>query len=199
MVRTRQGQALALAGEEKRPVVSLQSIALRSEAQSSSMRTRRWKTFWLLLLLPGRLLSWQTASPRANPEKAQTGDSLELHLGNGYESLRLEKYEQAEREFRAALAMAPELVMRARFPLGVALFEQHKIAEARHEFETVRRAVGDQPSVLYYLGRIDLEEQNYQGAMGKLSKASSQPPFPDTAFYLGFACLKLGSHMGLHE
>jgi len=175
-------------------VVSLQWIALRTEAQSSSMRTRRWKIFWLLLLLPGRLLSGQTGSPRANSEKGQTRDALELHLGNGYESLKLEKYEEAEREFRVALTMAPELVMRARFPLGVALFEQHKIAEARHEFETVRRAVGDQPSVMYYLGRIDLEEQNYQGAMGKLSKASSQPPFPDTAFYLGFAYLKLGSH-----
>ena len=73
-------------------------------------------------------------------------------------------------------------------------FECYIHANLIAQFETVGRAVGDQPSVLYYLGRLDLEEQNYQGAVGKLSKASSQPPFPDTAFYLGFAYLKLGSH-----
>lgn len=158
------------------------------------MRTRRWKIFWLVLLLPGRLLGWQTGGSRNDPENAQTGDSLELHLGKGYESLKLEKYEEAEREFRAALTIDPGLVMRARFPLAVSLFERHKFVDARREFETVHRAVGDQSSVLYYLGRIDLEEQNYQGAMGKLSKASLQPPFPDTAFYLGFAYLKLSSN-----
>jgi len=147
----------------------------------------------LLLLLPGRLLGHQAGSPAAESIKAQARDSLELHLGNGYQSLKQEKYEEAEKQFRAALAIDPGLVMRARFPLGVTLFEQHKFAEARGEFETVRHIVGDQPGVLYYLGRLDLEEENFQAAMEKLSKASSQPPFPDTAFYLGFAYLKLGS------
>jgi Flp pilus assembly protein TadD len=158
------------------------------------MCMRRWKfLLLLLLLLPGSSLCRQAGRQDAPAKKAQAGDSLEAHLGKGYEALKQEKYDQAETEFRAALALDPSLGTRAQFPLGVALFEQHKSAEARHEFESVRRATGSEPGILYYLGRIDLEEHNYKGAVENLSEASSHPPFPDTAFYLGFAYLKLGS------
>jgi tetratricopeptide (TPR) repeat protein len=115
---------------------------------------------------------------------------LEAHLGRGYEALKEEQYEVAEREFRAALAIDSSLAMRARFPLSIALFEQHKSVESRKELEAVRQAVGDQPGVLYYLGRLDLDERNYKGAVDYLNKASVHPPFPDTAFYLGIANLK---------
>jgi tetratricopeptide (TPR) repeat protein len=144
-------------------------------------------------VLPAPCVFGQTGGQAANPEKSKPGDSIELHLGAGYESLRQEKYEAAEKEFRAVLALDPGLALRARFPLAVALFEQHKNAEARRELMAVRREAGDQPGVWYYLGRIDLEEQNYKAAAGNLSKASAKPPFPDTAFYLGLAYLKLGS------
>ena len=136
----------------------------------------------------------QAGGQTTETNKAKPADSLEFHLGAGYESLRQEKYETAEREFRAALALDPSLALRARFPLAVALFEQHKNAEARREFENVRQAAGDKPSVWYYLGRIDLDEQNYRGAVANLNKAGAKPPFPDTAFYLGLAYLKLGSN-----
>ena len=65
-------------------------------------------------------------------------------------------------------------------------------AEARREFEAVRREVGDHPNVTYYLGRLDLQDQNFAGAVRNLRKAIEKPPFPDTAYYLGFACFKLG-------
>ncbi len=116
-----------------------------------------------------------------------------MHLGQGYEALKQEQYEAAEKEFRAALAIDPHLAMRARFPLAVSLFEQHKYVEARQEFETVRRAAGEQPGVSYYLGRMDLDEQKYPGAIENLLKVSAHPPFPDTAFYLGLAYMKQGS------
>jgi Flp pilus assembly protein TadD len=82
--------------------------------------------------------------------------------------------------------------MRARFPLAVALFELKESSEARREFEAVRREVGDHPNVVYYLGRLDLIDQNFAGAVGNLSKAIAKPPFPDTAYYLGLACFKQG-------
>lgn len=153
----------------------------------------RWKTLLLLFLSAGAILSTETYGQDSDSPKAAVSDSPELHLGNGYEALRQERYEEAEKEFRAALAMDSSLVMRAQFPLAVALFEQRKTAEARSEFEAVRHAEGDRPGILYYLGRLDLDEHNYKKAVENLGKANSNPPFPDTPFYLGLAYLKLGS------
>lgn len=135
-----------------------------------------------MLLFAACCPAWLTAS--------QSIDSLQTHLGNGYEALKQEQYESAEKEFRAALAIDPTLAMRARFPLAVALFEQHKYPDSRHEFQTVLHVTGDQPGVFYYLGRIDLDERNYKGAIDNLAKASVHPPFPDTAFFLGLAYVK---------
>ena len=70
------------------------------------------------------------------------------------------------RRIPAALELDPELTLRARFPLAVALFELHKSEEARHELETVRREVGDHPNVFYYLGRLDLDDRNFEARSG---------------------------------
>src|SRR5258708_25402937 len=80
--------------------------------------------------------------------------------------------------------------MRARFPLGVALFEQRNSPASSAEFEKVRQEEGEKPGLFYYLGRIDQEEQDYKRAITNLSKAATAPPFPDTFFYLGLAYLK---------
>ena len=120
-------------------------------------------------------------------------ESLESHLGKGYEALKQDNYDGAVREFRAALDLDPKLTLRARFPLAVALFEMHKLDEARQEFETVRREAGDHPNTSYYLGRIDVDEQKFVAAVNNLSKAAAEPPFPDTAYYLGFAYFKQGN------
>jgi Flp pilus assembly protein TadD len=119
-------------------------------------------------------------------------ETAEVYLGKGYEALRQERYEAAVSEFRAALRLDPKLVMRARFPLGVALFLLKQTDQARREFEAVRRDAGDQPNVAYYLGRLDLLDGDFAGAARNLRKAASRPPFPDTAYYLGCAYLKHG-------
>lgn len=139
-----------------------------------------------LALFAACTFAQQPASPN--------GDALQVHLGGGYEAMKQEQYETAEKEFRAALAIDPNLAMRARFPLAVALFEQHKFADARQELQTVQQATGEQPGISYYLGRIDLEEHNYKGAIENLTKAATHPPFPDTAFYLGLVYVKDGSN-----
>jgi tetratricopeptide (TPR) repeat protein len=133
------------------------------------------------------------------PKPSETAQSAEVHLGKGYEAMRNERYEDAAREFRAALAIDDSLVMRACFPLGVALFEQRNYPAARTEFETVRKLAGEQPGIFYYIGRIDQEEHNYQEAIENLSKAAEKPPFPDTAFYLGLAYLKAGDEQNAEK
>ena len=119
-------------------------------------------------------------------------DAPETHLGKGYEALRLDRYDAAVDEFRAALRLNPKLVMRAQFPLAVALFELKKTEDARKEFEAVRQAIGDHPNVSYYLGRLDLLDRNFAGAARHFTQAVAKPPFPDTAYYLGFACFEQG-------
>jgi protein O-GlcNAc transferase len=154
-----------------------------------------WQTN--LPLLPALLLTTtlfgQTARQHQSSPKAATDESVEVHLGKGYEALKQDRYDDAAENFRAALIVDPTLVMRARFPLAIALFQLHSFTEARHEFETVRREVGERPSICYYFGRLDLEEQNYKSAVANLNKAIAKPPFPDTAYFLGFAYLKEGS------
>ena len=117
---------------------------------------------------------------------------VEAHLGAGYEDLESDRYAEAAREFRAALALDPKLTMRARFPLAVALFESQQVSEAGKEFVAVRSEVGDLPGVVYYLGRLDLLAGDVDSAIRNLTLASAKPPFPDTAYYLGSAYLKKG-------
>jgi tetratricopeptide (TPR) repeat protein len=133
------------------------------------------------------------AGPGAGqPAKPPWKNTPEAHMGKGYDALKNDRYDVAAAEFRAALRLDPKLVLRARFPLAVALFELHKPVEARREFEIVRRETGEHPNVLYYLGRLDLDNRNFPGAIQNLSKAAADPPFPDTTYYLGFAYFKRG-------
>jgi tetratricopeptide (TPR) repeat protein len=150
-------------------------------------------TATLALLFPGLGRTAPPAASQALPgANATTGETPEAHLGKGYDALKLDRYDVAVSEFRAALEIDPKLVLRARFPLAVALFEQHKSDEARREFEIVQREVGEHPNVLYYLGRLDLENRAFEGAIRNLNQAVVKPPFPDTAYYLGFAYFKQG-------
>jgi len=159
----------------------------------SKARIRRRTLFLLPTLLLGTFSFGQTATQNESSPKASSDELLEQHLGKGYEALKQEKYGDAAEEFRAALGIDPTLVMRARFPLAIALFEEHQAAEARRELETVRKAVGDQPSVLYYLGRLDLDEHDYKKAITNLNKANAKPPYPNTAYYLGLAYARDGN------
>ena len=127
-----------------------------------------------------------------NTARSAGPNSPEAHLAKGYDALKEDRYTVAVDEFRAALTLDPSLVLRARFPLAVALFEMHNNPEARRELEAVRQVVGDHPNVMYYLGRVDLEEHSFDQAIVHFTRAASKPPFPDTAYYLGFAYFKHG-------
>jgi protein O-GlcNAc transferase len=149
----------------------------------------------LTVLILVSQLSGTAAVQESTALASTAGDTAEAHLGRGYDALKQDKYEVAVGEFRAALQLDPSLVLRARFPLAVALFESHKPVEARRELEAVRQEVGDHPNVLYYLGRLDLEGRNFDSAIRNLKEAAAakpKPPFPDAAYYLGVAYFKHG-------
>jgi tetratricopeptide (TPR) repeat protein len=148
---------------------------------------------WTFLFLQALFVTMPSNAQDAGKEGSKpqiAAESAELHLGRGYEAMRNERYDEAIQEFRAALALDSTLVMRARFPLAVAMFEQRNYPASRAEFEKVRLEGGEQPGLFYYLGRIDQEEHDYKRAIANLSKAATAPPFPDTFFYLGLAYLK---------
>jgi protein O-GlcNAc transferase len=153
------------------------------------MSTRHIRRPILLLLAVFALISPSRGASQQTP----AASSPEAHLGKGYDALKQDRYDAAVTEFRAALAADPNLSLRARFPLAVALFELHNSAEARRELELVRREVGDHPNVFYYLGRLDLDDHQYAGAIRNLNQAVAKPPFPDTAYYLGYAYFKQGN------
>src|SRR5580700_6483320 len=162
------------------------------------MRTsnlRRRIVSGLAMMVLAVLFDGSAASQGSSDATSTAGDTPEAHLGRGYDALKQDKYEVAISEFRAALQLDPSLVLRARFPLAVALFESHKPVEARRDLEAVRQEVGDHPNVLYYLGRLDLEGRNFDSAIRNLKEAAAakpKPPFPDTAYYLGVAYFKHG-------
>src|SRR5208282_2906256 len=162
-----------------------------------STMTQSWTWTWSLAVLVALTLvcfeGLNAESQTAPAAQATLPDTADAHLGRGYDALRDDKYEVAAAEFRAALKLDPKLTLRARFPLAVALFELKKPDEARQEFETVRREAGDHPNISYYLGRIDIDELHFESAIQNLAQAVSKPPFPDTAYYLGFAYFKQGN------
>jgi tetratricopeptide (TPR) repeat protein len=146
--------------------------------------------FLLVLALVTCRFGFAQDRARSPAGHVSSTDTPEAHVGAGYEDLKNNRFEAAAREFRAALALNPRLVLQAEFPLAVSLFELHQTEEARQEFEAVRRASGDHPNIEYYLGRLDLTEGKLDAAILELNKAAANPPFPDTAYYLGYAYLK---------
>ncbi len=131
--------------------------------------------------------------PEDNKPASTTAEKTpELHLARAHDALKSNRYQAAVREFRAALALDPRLTVRARFPLAVALFNIQDRENSRNEFERVRAEAGDDPNVMYYLGRLDLMDRNLDAAIKELTLAAAKPPFPDTAYYLGYAYFKLG-------
>lgn len=168
-------------------VVELRSTARagRSRPILASLMSFRGQIAVLLAALALFALAIDSAS-------SQQSSTPEAHLGKGYDALKQDQYDVAVSEFRAALEIDPTLTLRARFPLAVALFETHKPDEARRELEIVRGEVGDHPNVLYYLGRLDLDDRHFDDAIRNLTLAAAKPPFPDTSYYLGYAYFKQG-------
>jgi len=160
----------------------VQAIALQLElAVNFEVGTLVNQLLALLLLVYG-----QDAPPRGpDPPSAQA------HVGKGYEFEKDDRFGNAAAEFEAALALDPRL-SRARYQLGVCYFALARYDDARREFVQLRVETHADPSVDYFLGRLDLVEHDLDAAIRELQSVVAQPPFPDTAYYLGSAYLEKG-------
>ncbi len=117
---------------------------------------------------------------------AQQPESSASHVGKAYQLLQDQRYESAAEEFRAALATDPKLV-RVRYQLAICEFAMGHRDEARRLFERVATEAPGDAEVSYYLARLDLLENSHDSAIKRLARIAADPPFPDTAFYLGLA------------
>jgi len=133
------------------------------------------------------------ALPGARPQVDTRGQpDAQAHLGKGYEFEKDERFANAAAEFAAALALDAKL-SGARYQLAVCYFALGRRSDARREFERLRLETHDAPSVIYFLGRLDLLEHDLDGAIREFQSVAAKPPFADTAYYLGSAYLEKGN------
>ena len=136
-------------------------------------------------------VGFSQASPPARAAQTDAARAAQVHVGRGYELEKDERFAGAAEEFAAALAIAPHLD-RIRYQLGVCYFALGRDQDARRQFERLRGGNRTDPSVVYFLGRLDLAEHDSEAAIREFLKIVHEPPFPDTAYYLGSAYLEKG-------
>jgi Flp pilus assembly protein TadD len=117
--------------------------------------------------------------------------SATAHIGKGYELVQNDRYAEAAQEFRAALALEPGAIQ-ARYQLAVCLFALGEPGESRRQFERLGKETGNDPSIAYYLARLDLLAGDSTRAIRRLVPLMAHPPFSDASFYLGSAYLAAG-------
>lgn len=139
--------------------------------------------FALLLILA----SQDAHAPARMPDLT----AAQAHIGKGYELEKDDRFANAAAEFEAALALDPKL-SRARYQLAVCYFALGRRDDARREFVRLRAETHADPSVVYFIGRLDLVEHNLDGAIREFQSVAANPPFPDAAYYLGSAYLEKG-------
>jgi Flp pilus assembly protein TadD len=136
------------------------------------------------------LLALASAISVAQAEKGQK-TAADPHLSKGAQLMQEQLFEAAASEFQQALAVDPGNP-RARFEFAVCLLQLGRNDEARREFEQLQKQTGESRYITYYLGRLDLLSDAYKPAIQRLGSVAENPPFPDTAFYLGTAYISAG-------
>lgn len=115
------------------------------------------------------------------------------HLGSGTQLMQAERFEEAAQEFRQALRDDPALTQ-ARDGLAECAFELRDYATARPLLEQMLRDSRSAAIATYYLGRLDLIENNFEPAIRRFRSLPRQNPVRDELYYLGSAYYKLGNY-----
>ncbi|HWG21895.1 MAG TPA: tetratricopeptide repeat protein [Terracidiphilus sp.] len=144
----------------------------------------KWIAAALLALAAGICLA-QARQPAVQQPGA------DAHLSRGAQLMHDQLFDAAAGEFEKALALHPA-DPRAHFQYAVCLLSLGRNDEARREFEKVQKLAGESRYVTYYLGRIDLLSNDYASAIQRFRSLAENPPYPDTAFYLGVAYVSSG-------
>ena len=120
---------------------------------------------------------------------AQTGGTA--HTGNAVRLMQERRYAEAATEFEAALAADPNNDA-LRIQYATCLFAGERNDEARRQFETEQKRLGEKPGIAYYLGMLDLRASAYAAAIAKLKPLEANTAFPKASYYLGLAYLGAG-------
>jgi tetratricopeptide (TPR) repeat protein len=122
-------------------------------------------------------------------ETDQTLSSIGAHLGNGQRLMQMERFQEAAEEFQLALAERPAL-SEARQQLAICRFELRQYSEARQLFQKMIESNESSTLATYYLGRLDLIEQDFDGAVRHFRALPGPEPFRDELYYLGVVYFK---------
>jgi len=115
--------------------------------------------------------------------------SARAHLGRGYKWMQMERYKEASQEFEQALHDDPAL-SQARQELAICQFELRSYETARQLFGEMLTARENSELASYYLGRLDLVEQDFDSAIRRFQALDLTEPFRDELYYLGLAYFK---------
>ena len=125
---------------------------------------------------------------------AQTpADRMEAtaHAGKAARLMQAYQYSEAAAEFERSLAADPNND-EVRIQYATCLFAEERNSEARKQFETERQHLGDLPGLTYYLGQLDLRENDFESAIRRLQPLLENRAFPKASYYLGLAFLSEG-------
>jgi tetratricopeptide (TPR) repeat protein len=155
-------------------------------AHSLTQNPRRWKKFgflavWLYALM---ILAVSTGWAASSQEAM-------AHLGAGLKLFDLQRFSDAAKEFSLALSADPKL-LNARYHLAVAYFNERKFDDARQQFKLLAATGYHKRWVIYYLGRLDLQDGRIDEAIRRFQSLQGQQPLHDEWYYLGSAFLKKG-------
>jgi tetratricopeptide (TPR) repeat protein len=122
---------------------------------------------------------------------AQQSVSARAHLGEGNRLMQMERFKEAAQEFEQALHRDSRLV-EAQQQLAVCQFELRNYDVARTLFQQMLQAKEHRVLATYYLGRLDLLQQDYQSAIQQFRSLRSAGVFRDELYHLGVAYFKTG-------
>jgi tetratricopeptide (TPR) repeat protein len=138
--------------------------------------------FLLVVLLAGNTTA-------GNPVPA----SAQEHLGSGNKLMQMERFKEASQQFELALHDDPTL-SEARRQLVACYFELREYESARRLCGEMRAAKENPELATYYMGRIDLVEQNFDSAIRRFQSLGQDEPVRDELYYLGVAYFKQGKY-----
>jgi len=155
-------------------------------AHSLTQTPRGWKKFgFLAALLYALMILAVSTGWAASSQEAMA------HLGAGLKLFDLQRFSDAAKEFSLALSADPNL-LNARYHLAVAYFKEQKFNDARQQFKQLAATGYRERWVVYYLGRLDLQDERIDEAIRRFESLQGPQPLQDEWYYLGSAFLKKG-------
>jgi protein O-GlcNAc transferase len=116
--------------------------------------------------------------------RSKSQDTM-AHLGKGAELMRSERYQEAAKHFEEALNEDPKLD-HARLNLAICDFELRDYTMARQLFSSLIGSKDQARAAAYYLGRIDLLEDQVDSAIPRF-RSLEHSEFRDEKYYLAVA------------